>query len=199
MSLSTIIVIVTSVVSIYLLYNQDILEKFLFHPVSIKSRGEYYRFLTSGFTHANGGHLFINMYAFWDWGEFIEEIFVSKIFGDPWGKIAFIFFYLSAIAVASIHSYFRYQDQDSYRAVGASGAVAAMIFPYILMQPWDEIISPPFPNLLFAIGYLAYSLYMDKYGKDNIGHNAHFWGAIYGLVFILISTFLLAPGLIGSS
>jgi len=82
--------------------------------------------------------------------------------------------------------------------VGASGATSALVFAFILFDPWQWFLFPPLPALLFGVAYLWYSSYMDKRGMDNIGHNAHFWGAVYGIVFTLISAALLRPEMLNA-
>lgn len=198
MSLTIILVIVTSLISYRAFSDPHARAQLIFHPASIKSRGEYHRFLTSGFIHADLTHLLINMFVLWQFGEIVEQVFTSIIFGELWGRIAFVLFYLSAIVVANIPTYIRYQDQYGYQALGASGATSALVFSYILLGPWEWFLFPPLPAIILGIGYLYYSSYMDKHGNDHIGHNAHFWGAVYGITFFLVSASLLAPELLSA-
>lgn len=196
LSLTLIIVIMTGLLSYQAFANPEMRAKLMFRPVDIKSRGEYYRFVTSGFIHADWGHLLINMFVLYTFGEQMEHIFAQLIFGPVYGRLVYIAFYLSAVVVANIPSYFRYQDTYAYSALGASGATSALVFAIIPFIPWEWFIFPPLPAILVAVGYLWYSSYMDKRGMDNIGHNAHFWGAVYGLVFIIAASFILQPSLI---
>lgn len=184
------IVILTGLIS-YRAFNDVITkQKLIFHPASVKDHGEYYRFLSHGLIHADWTHLLINLYVLYIFGGFIEVRF-QEIFGEM-GRVAFLVFYFSAIIVASIPTYFRYQDQPYYKALGASGATSALVFAYVIFNPWGWFIFPPLPAILFAVAYLWYSNRMDKQGRDNIGHNAHFWGAVYGLVFTLVSVIVFA-------
>ncbi|MEM7574620.1 MAG: rhomboid family intramembrane serine protease [Bacteroidota bacterium] len=177
----------TVLISYQAFSNPDLRAQLIFRPTAIQNRGEYYRFLTHGFIHANPTHLFFNMWALLIFGPIAEQVFVIRLFDSVLvGRIAFIFFYLAAIAAASSIDYLRHRNNYHYAALGASGAVAALIWPYIMYAPWSWFIFPPLPAILIGIGYVAYSHYMDKRGGGNIGHNAHLWGAIFGLVAYVI-------------
>lgn len=192
MHISYIIILVTVIISYLAWNNEEIMTKSLFYPVAIKNKKDWYRFISYGFVHANMQHLIFNMLSFYFFAISVERYF-SQLFDFPY---VFILFYFSALIVSSIPDYFRHQNDPSYRAVGASGAVSAVLFASVVFDPWQSIyfffIPIPIPGIVFAIAYIAYSRYMDKRGMDNIGHNAHLWGAIFGLVF----PFLLKPGLI---
>ncbi len=197
MSLTLILIIMTGLISYQALRNPSMQQKLLFHPYSVKHRGEYYRFFTHGFVHGDLQHLLINMFVLYQFGRIIE-IYFNSIFGSAIGKIAFLGLYLSAIVLSSLPDFFRHQDHTFYRSVGASGATSALVFAFILFDPWQWFLFPPLPALLFGVAYLWYSSYMDKRGMDNIGHNAHFWGAVYGIVFTLISAALLRPEMLNA-
>lgn len=192
MSITLILVGMTCLISYQAFNNPAMKQQLLFYPVAVKESGQLFQFLTHGFVHANWTHLLVNMYVLYIFGEYIEFQF-SGLFGEVMGRIAFLLFYLSAIVVASIPSYFRHQDNRHYRALGASGATSAMVFAYVLFNPWGWFLIPPLPAIIFGIAYLWYSSYMDKKGTDNIGHNAHFWGAVYGLVFLVVAMSALQP------
>jgi|APTNR8051073442_1049403.scaffolds.fasta_scaffold01156_5 membrane associated rhomboid family serine protease len=196
LSITLILVIITVLISYKAFSDPGAKAQLVFHPASIKNRGEYYRFITSGFIHLDLTHLLVNMFVLWQFGEVVENIFIEAIFGQVWGRIAYILFYLSAIVVASIPTYVRYQDQYGYSALGASGATSALVFIYILLLPWEWFIFPPLPAIILGVAYLWYSSYMDKRGVDNIGHNAHFWGAVYGVAFFVVSCLIFAPHLL---
>ncbi len=197
MSLTLVIVIMTGLISFQAFSNPAMRAKLVFYPLAVKERGEYYRFLTHGLIHAHMGHLFINMFVLWQFGEFAENLFVRGLFGPVTGRIVYLFFYFSAIVIASIPDYIRHQDNPGYMALGASGATSALVFGFILFSPWQWFIFPPLPAILVGIGYLWYSSYMDKRGGDNIGHNAHYWGAIYGLTCIIAAIALTRPDIFG--
>jgi len=185
----------TGLISYQAFNNPEMRAKLIFYPATIKSSGEYYRFLTHGFIHGDWGHLFINMFVLYQFGRFAEESVFPLLFGDSIGKFVYLVFYLAAIVLSSIPSYFRHQDNYGYAALGASGATSALVFTYILFYPWQWFIFPPLPAILFGVGFLIYSSYMDKRGSDNIGHNAHLWGAVFGLFFTIASVMALQPEL----
>lgn len=195
MSITLIIIILTSLISYQAFSNYDMKAKLMFRPVDIQ-RGEYYRFFTSGLIHADFNHLLFNMWALYIFGETVEAIFTQLLFGPNIGRIAYILFYFSAIAVASLPSYFRHKDNYAYAALGASGATSALSLMYILFSPWNWFIFPPLPGILIGIGYLWYSSHMDKRGTDNIGHNAHLWGAIYGIAFLIVASLIFNPNVL---
>jgi len=191
-SITIILVILTAYISYQAFNNRDMQQKLLFHPYTVQQDGQYTRFLTHGFVHANWQHLLINMFVLWQFGSISEQLF-AQIFGTVLGPIAFVLFYLSAIVVATVPAFFRHQDNPAYASVGASGATSALVFIYIFIDPWQWFLFPPLPAILLGVAYLWYSSYMDRRGGDNIAHDAHFWGALYGLVFIIVSALAFKP------
>lgn len=147
---------------------------------------EFYRFITSGLVHADIMHLAFNMFTLYFFGPYAER-FYTVLFGDP-NHIKFIILYVGGLICSSIYSYFKHKDNPSYMALGASGAVSGVLFATILLDPWNWLLIfgiIPVPAILFGVAYLIYSAKMAKEGKDNIGHDAHFYGAIFGLVITL--------------
>lgn len=197
MSLTIILVVVTALISYQAVQNPALYEKLVFKPYTIKRTGEWHRFLTSGFIHSRQSwiHLMVNMYVLYQIGEMVEMYFGGS-FGDATGRIAYFFLYISAIICSSIPSYIKHQDNPGYGAVGASGATSALVFAFILFQPWAWFIFPPLPGVLLGVGYVWYSSYMSKRNMDNIGHDAHMYGAIYGLLCTLALAFALNPKVI---
>ncbi len=195
MNFTVVLLIMTGIISYQAFSNPAMRQKLLFYPTAIQGQGEWYRFISSGFVHADWGHLIVNMYVLYLFGSTVEAYF-GQIFGPGPGRIIFILFYVSAIAVANIPSYFRHKDNAYYRALGASGATSALVFIYVVFQPLKWFLYPPQPAIFFGIVYLLHSSYMDKKGMDNIGHNAHFWGAVYGLAFIVSVAMLYEPRLL---
>jgi len=196
MSFTIILVIMTGVISYQAFNNPVMRQKLIFHPASVKNNGEWYRFITHGFIHANWGHLLINLFVLWQFGEVIESFFNSALFGKAFGKILFLVLYLSAIIIAGIPAYIRHQNNNYYASLGASGATSALVLAYIMLNPWGWFLFPPLPALLVGIGYLWYSSYMTKHGADNIAHDAHLWGAVYGLAFMIVATMVARPELL---
>ena len=174
----------------------DTLSRFLFYPYAIAQRREYWRFLTGGFLHADWQHLLFNMFALYMFGgENIERVF-TRVF--PYGGFFFVALYLSAIVVANIPDYILQRNNPYFRALGASGATSAMMFAFIFFAPWASIsLYGVLPLPAFAWGgiYLAYSSYMSYRGGDNVGHNAHFFGALYGLLFMFALSAVFMPEL----
>lgn len=192
MSITLIITLLTGFISYQAFNNYTLREKLIFHPYTVHHEQQMYRFFTHGFIHADWNHLLINLFVLYQFGVQIESI-LYQILGQFVGMVVFITFYLSAIALASVPSYFKHLENPSYAALGASGATSALVFAHILFDPWGWFIFPPLPALVFGFAYLWYSSYMDRKGMDNIGHNAHFWGALYGVFFLVATMGLLRP------
>ncbi|WP_020568717.1 rhomboid family intramembrane serine protease [Neolewinella persica] len=190
-----IIIAITCIISYMAFNNPQLRANMLFVPAAVKERGEMYRFITHGFIHGDFMHLLFNMYALYIFGGAAEYAF-GILFGQTFGKLAYLLFYLAAIAASSYVVYMRHQGNYAYSALGASGAVAAVMWPYIMFAPWNWFIFPPLPAILLGFGYIAYSHYADKKGGTNIGHNAHLWGAIFGLVAYSVLCFFLEPELL---
>lgn len=108
--------------------------------------------------------------------------------------IAFILLYFGGILASTLTTFFRNRNKQEYSAIGASGAVSAVVFASIFFSPFGKILFfgvLPVPGIVFGILYLLYSSYMSKKGSDNINHDAHFWGAVYGFIFPLLMNFSL--------
>lgn len=190
----TYILIATIAIISFAAFNRkDLFYKLLFNPYEINHKGQWYRFLTHTFIHANWEHLIFNMLTFFFFGVFVEQSF-NIFFGN---KSMFIYLieFLAAGIISSVPSYFKHKENPSYSAVGASGAVSAILFTSILLHPLNKIylmfIPIGIPAFVFGILYLGYSAYMSKRNIDNIGHDAHFWGAVFGIVFPVILKFEL--------
>lgn len=155
------------------------------NPYQTVHRKEYWRLVTSGFVHNGYGHLGINMFTFFFFGRIVEQTFM---FQSGNGAALFIFFYLSAIVISDLPVVWRNRDNPGYNSLGASGAVSAIVFASILYYPTNNILLfaiIPIPGFLLGILYLVYSYSQSKNADDNINHEAHLYGAIYGLLFAL--------------
>jgi membrane associated rhomboid family serine protease len=181
---------VTVLVSWQAFNNRVLLDRLILWPPAIDRNKQYDRLLTHGFIHADGQHLLFNMITLFFFGRAIEPVFVEKI-----GLVGFIAFYLSAIVIAILPTYMNHRHDSGYRSLGASGAVSAVLFSYILFAPWSLIyvFFLPVPAVLYAVAYIGYSIWMDRHGADNVNHSAHLWGAAYGVMF----TLLLEPDVLG--
>ncbi len=194
MNLTTLLVLLTGLISYLAMQDHGLFSKLAHYPYRERRQAEWYRLVTSGFVHAGWFHLLLNMYVFWSFGSIVEQYF-QNMFGGLKGNVLFMLLYLSTIVAGSIPSYFKHKDNPSYRAVGASGAVSGVLLINALFNPWHMwlIYFIPVPAIIGALGFLFYEQWASKNSKDNIGHDAHFYGAIYGVVFTLI----LKPDLIG--
>ncbi len=133
-------------------------------------------------------HLLWNMFAFYFFGNAVEDAF-HYLFGEA-GQGIFILFYLSAIVISDLPTYLKQKDNRDYNALGASGGVGAVIFVFILLQPLQSIciyFALCMPGFVFGIGYMAYTYYQGKKANDNVNHDAHLYGALYGLVFCALA------------
>lgn len=184
-SVNLAIVAVTVLVSWLAFNNPRLAERLILWPPAIDRGKQYDRLVTHGFIHADWMHLLFNMITLWSFGGAMETFFAERI-----GTIGYVLFYLSAIVVAILPTYMRHRHDAGYRSLGASGAVSAVLFAFILLDPWSGIylflIPIPIPAFVFAALYIGYSIWMDKRGGDNINHSAHLYGAAYGVMFTLI-------------
>ena len=189
MSVTVIIIIITCIISIAAFQNEDLLRKLIFSPYTVaRDSSQYFRFLTSGLIHGNWLHLLLNMYVLWMFGYITEQYFAGIFY--PAGTILFIALYILAIPISETVSFIKHKDNHSYASLGASGAVSAVVFASILFEPTNKLyiifIPIGIPAFIFGPLYLAYSAYMSKQNIDNIGHDAHFFGAVFGFVFPLL-------------
>ena len=179
-SLTLLLVIIIGFISWQGFNKDQVKAKLIFHPYAIKYHGEWIRFITH------------NLFVLYQFGE-VAESFFGYLFGSEYAPLVYVLFFLSAVIFSSVPDYFKHQNNPSYGSLGASGATSALVFIYIVQDPWNWFLFPPLPALFLGIAYLYYSSYMDKRGGDNIGHNAHFWGATFGLAFAFISASVLKP------
>ncbi len=187
--LTVIIIAITCIVSI-LCFNGTLNgNKLIFNAYQVWHRKEWYRMLTSGMIHSGWGHLFFNMLTLYFFGRVVEQYF-SAAFGGVLGTVLYVVLYVSALAISSLGDLVKYRNNWNYNALGASGAVSAVLFASILFAPkmgiYIYLIPIPVPGYIFAPLYLLYCWYMAKRNMDNIGHTAHFWGAVYGILFPII-------------
>jgi membrane associated rhomboid family serine protease len=188
-SITIIIIIITAAVSIGGFSSQKIVDGLIFYPPAVSQRNQWYRFFSCGLIHADIGHLVFNMLSFYFFGKVVEDVFL--VFFPVNGKWLYLLMYLSALMVSLLPTYFKNRNNYSYKSLGASGAVSAVIFAGLVIAPTQGIylyfIPIPIPGFIFAPLYLVFSALMAKRGRDNINHSAHIWGAIYGLIFIIIA------------
>ncbi|MEZ0486863.1 rhomboid family intramembrane serine protease [Fibrella aquatica] len=198
MSITLLLIAVTVGISLWAWNSPALMDRWIMNPYAVARRGEYYRLITSGFLHADMGHLFFNMLSFYFFGRFTERIF-EEIFGDL-GGVVMIVFYLIAIIISDIPTLMKHKDSPGYNSLGASGGVAAIIFATILIFPLTPIyfffIPIPIPGFIFAFLYLAYSYYSARRGDSGVNHDAHLYGSLFGLLFMAIAYPPAVPGFI---
>jgi membrane associated rhomboid family serine protease len=189
MSITIIIIIATCLVSIGAFNNHELFGKLQFNPYQVYHRKEYYRLITHGFVHANWWHLFVNMFVLYFFGTNAEKLFAALATAGLVKHPVFLFvlFYIVSIAFSCSISLFRQKDNFMYNAVGASGATSAVLLFSIFFDPWQMIgvYFIPVPGIIFAVLYIIYSQYMSRRGGDNIAHDAHLLGAVFGFIFPL--------------
>lgn len=194
MIVTTIIIVITVFISVIALKNGDVFSKLKFNAYDVKHSNQWYRFFTYGFIHAGYLHLFINMLVFYSFGGIVESHF--KIHFPEKGLLLYVLLYVGGLLLSIIPAFGKHKNDVFYNAVGASGAVSAIVFSSILLFPTGKIffflIPIGIPAPIFGILYLIYEAIMSRRAKDNIGHDAHLWGAIFGLVF----TIALKPELV---
>lgn len=189
MSATLLLIIVTVLISIVAWRNEALMDRWIMNPYAVAKRGEYYRLVTSGFLHADYGHLFFNMFSFYSFGQALEGVF-NALFGDL-GGVIFVAFYIVGIIVSDIPTLLKYRDQPRYNSLGASGGVSAVIFAMILLTPFTPLqlmfIPIPIPGFIFGLLYLGYSYYASQRGMGGINHDAHLYGALFGILFMAIA------------
>lgn len=188
MSFTIIITIATVLISIAAFNNEPLYSKLILWPRVMDNPAEYYRLLTSGFIHENWVHLFLNMFALYSFGQAVEMVFMELHTSNT----LYLALYLTAIIIASLPSFIRNRNNYSYRSLGASGGVSAIVFFTIYFFPFSKIsimFLPGIPAIVVGPLFLLYEAYMARTGKGKINHSAHFWGSAYGILF----AFLIDP------
>lgn len=181
MNIFLIIIIGANVVMSFKGFSDELFfRKNEFHIGSIRS-GEQSRIISSGFLHADIGHLAFNMLSLY----FFAPVVINDL-----SNFSFLLIYFASLIFGSLLTLYLHKNDYNYRAIGASGAVTGIIYSAILLRPDMDLylffIPIPIPAYIFGIGYLFYSIYGMRAKNDNIGHTAHFGGAIGGFVFTLI-------------
>jgi membrane associated rhomboid family serine protease len=178
---ASIIFIFTIVTSIYAFNDAGLYGKFMLHPYSVSRQEKVYTLLTSGLIHANWMHLFFNMFTFYAFAFTLEQRLGHWQFG---------LLYFVGLILSDIPSVIKHKEDFWYNSLGASGAISAVLFSFILFEPLSSLyIFPiPFPiyAIIFGVLYLIYCWYASKSSRDNINHDAHFFGAITGIVITII-------------
>ena len=191
MDLTLIIIIITVLVSIAAFESPRLFDRLALSPYVIIRNKEWHRIVTHGFIHANWAHLLINMLVLYSFGQ-------SLMYYLGWCSekyiIHYLFIYFGGMVFATITTIAKHRNNYAYRGIGASGAVSAVMFACIFFAPWSELLLMaviPVPGIIFAVLYLFYCSYMSRKANDNINHDAHFYGAVFGFIYpVLIDPLL---------
>lgn len=184
---ASIILVFTIVTSLYAFYDHSVYGKFMLHPYSVAKGKNIYTLITSGLIHADYMHLFFNLFTFFAFASTLEQLMGHWQFG---------LMYMVSLVLSDLPTVFKNKDNFHYHSLGASGAISAVLFSFILFQPFSEIgilfIRFGIPAIVFGVLYLVYCVYASKNSRDNINHDAHFFGAISGLII----TIIIEPGIV---
>ncbi len=187
MTITYIIIGLTVLISLLCLNNAELFDKLKFNAYDVKHSNQWYRFFTYGFLHAGWLHLFINMLVLYSFGVIVEAYL--KFYFPTKYLLYYLLLYIGGLLLSIIPAYGKNKNDVFYNSVGASGAIAAVLFSSIILYPSGKIffffIPIGIPSPIFGVLYIAYEYYMSKRAKDNIGHDAHLWGAIFGVVYII--------------
>lgn len=176
---------IISVISLYADSDQKVKAKLLMNPYRTHRLKEYYRFISSGFVHSGLGHLFSNMFVLYFFGTAVESAI---------GPTRMMILFFLGVFVSDIPTYLKYKELPHYNSLGASGGVSSVLFCYIVYDPLNIFtlyipIPIDFVAFLFGAIYLAFSYYQGKKSNDNINHDAHLYGALFGIAY----AFLVVP------
>jgi membrane associated rhomboid family serine protease len=175
--------------------NAAMVDKTIMWPYRVARENQYFRFITSGFLHADYMHLIFNMFTLFFFGRNLELFFGFYGLG---GQISYLALYFLALIASDIPSYIKHKNDYGYRSLGASGAVAAVVFATIVFSPWSSIYiygALKISAVVYAALYILYCVYMGKKNNDHVNHDAHLWGSVFGLAFTLVLIAYLQPGL----
>jgi membrane associated rhomboid family serine protease len=178
------IIFITGIISISGFRQTKIIDELIFWPPAISKQHQYYRFITCGLIHADYMHLIFNMVTLYFFGTILEAYYQGELGLQKWYYLAL---YIGALIVSNIPTYIKHRNDAEYRSLGASGAVSAVLFAFILLSPWQQIIVIvfPVPAIIYGVLFLVYSAYMSRKGGDHVNHDAHFYGALFGILFTI--------------
>lgn len=190
--MTIILIAITVAVSYAAFKSPKLMDQLQFNASKIVHKNEYHRLVTHAFIHANWEHLFVNMIVLFSFGQAIEAYFKFN-FGNN-AILDYVLLYFGGILVSNIYALIKHRNNYFYNSVGASGAVSAVLFAAIFFDPWNKIYFfgiLPIPGIVFAALYLVYSYQMSTKQKDNVAHDAHFLGALFGFIFPILLNYQL--------
>jgi membrane associated rhomboid family serine protease len=201
-SITLLIAGVTVLVSLTTFNQPERMAKMLMNPYKVFQLKEYHRLVTHGFIHADFVHLFFNMFIFYQFGEQVELVFTQEwafrqvlpsqpFWGVNTGRAMFVILYFGAILAGALPSLLKHRNNPNYNSLGASGAVSAVLLVFILMFPMAQLalfFIIPMPAFVAGILFFVYEGYMNKRGRTGIAHDAHLYGAVFGLVLMTITS-----------
>ncbi len=172
------IFVLTILTSLYAFSNPTVYGKFMLHPYSVSRGSRVYSIFTSGLIHKDWGHLFMNMLTFYFFAFYLEGIL---------GHWRFALLYVASLALSDMSTILKHKDNFGYNSLGASGAISAVLFSFILFNPLVEIYVYfiPVKAIFFGVFYLLYSVYASRQ-SGNVNHDAHFYGAISGIIITIL-------------
>ena len=188
MSVTVIICAIIFGVSLWGFNSQNIFQNLMHFPYQEARDRSYYRLFTSIFLHGSWLHLLVNLFVFYTFGEAIEYQF-GHLFGPVMGKVNFVLLFVLSGVLADVFTFRKHKDNPQFRSVGASGSISGIMFAYVLFYPLQDLYLYgviPIPGIVAAVLYLWYSNYAARKEGGRIDHNAHFYGAVTGLVFTII-------------
>ncbi|MCC6815941.1 MAG: rhomboid family intramembrane serine protease [Saprospiraceae bacterium] len=167
--------------------NYNIIEQCRHYPYEESRNKTYYRWITCGFVHGNLMHLLLNALVLWQFGFVIEDLLNAK-FGSSYGKLLYLAIYLSILTLTCVPSYYKHKNNASYASIGASGAISGILFIYIYYFPFNTLLIYfiPMPAIVMGVLYLGYSYWAARNTNDGVDHDAHFYGALFGIIFALL-------------
>lgn len=195
--MTIVIIIITGAISIWGFSNEAIMKKLQLNPYQITHDNQLHRLITHGFIHGDWIHLLVNMLVFFSFGSAIEnrfDILAHKGIINN-NILHFFILYFGGMVIATISTVIKHKNNPEYNAIGASGAVSAVVFTYIFFSPTNSLLLMgviPIPAIIFGVLYLIYSQYMARKSGGNVNHDAHFIGAVFGFIYPI----LLKPSLI---
>ena len=181
-TMTLLLIAITVAISLAGFSNRKVVERLILSPPAVLRHHQWHRLVGYGFVHADGTHLLFNMFTLYFFGTFVEGVLQPRI-----GSVGFVAFYVAALVFAILPTLWRHRNDPNYLSLGASGAVSAVLFAFILLRPWQTIyvFVVPVPAIIFAVVYVVYTIWAERTRRDKVNHSAHLWGAVFGVLFLV--------------